>query len=188
MLASALRVRTSVTLGSPACYRRSHGLRNSPLRARIVSSASISGSSMPPFHLAFPTHNVQASRDFYGGLLQCPEGRSSERWVDFNLYGHQIVCHQVDGYTADASANAVDGDPVPVPHFGLAMSVDDFHQLAERVRTAGIEFVIEPHLRFQGQPGEQYTMFFKDPSGNSLEFKAMTNPENLFARYTVEAG
>jgi extradiol dioxygenase family protein len=106
--------------------------------------------------------------------------------VDYNFYGHQIVCHLVDGYIASASANAVDGDPVPVPHFGLALSVEQFFELAERVRQARIAFIIEPHLRFQGAPGEQWTMFFKDSSGNSLEFKAMTNPANLFAKYHVE--
>jgi uncharacterized protein len=106
--------------------------------------------------------------------------------VDFNLYGHQIVAHVVDGYSAASAVNAVDGDPVPVPHFGLALSVEQFHELAEKARSAGVHFEIAPHLRFQQQPGEQWTMFFKDQSGNCLEFKAMTSPENLFARYTVE--
>eukprot|EP00897_Mesotaenium_endlicherianum_P008170 jgi/Mesen1/7381/ME000382S06588 len=119
-------------------------------------------------------------------VLECPEGRSAATWVDFNLYGHQIVCHLVPNYDATTTANAVDGDPVPVPHFGLALTVDDFHSLAERVRAAGVAFVIAPHVRFAGMPGEQWTMFFKDHSGNALEFKAMTNPENLFARYHVE--
>ena len=107
------------------------------------------------------------------------------RWVDFSLYGHQIVAHKVDGYNAAASVNAVDGDPVPVPHFGLALSVDQFHGLAQRAGDAGVHFEIKPHVRFRGQPGEQWTMFFRDTSGNCLEFKAMTTPENLFARYTV---
>lgn len=101
------------------------------------------------------------------------------------MYGHQIVAHLVDGYKANKSQNKVDGDEVPIPHFGLCLSIDQFHSLANRVRKAGVEFAIEPHLRFEGQPGEQWTMFFYDPSGNPLEFKAMTTPENLFAKYTV---
>ncbi|KXZ53250.1 hypothetical protein GPECTOR_7g1144 [Gonium pectorale] len=117
-----------------------------------------------PFHLAFPVRDVEEARQFYGGILGCPEGRSAATWVDFNLYGHQIVAHLVRGYNAAASHNAVDGDPVPVPHFGAALTVDEFHSLAERLK---------------------WTMFFHDPSGNALEFKAMTNPDNLFAKYTV---
>lgn len=139
-----------------------------------------------PFHLAIPVHDIQAARDFYGEVLELPEGRSAKTWVDFNLYGHQLVCHQVANYNAESSANPVDGDPVPVPHFGLAMSVPNFLDLAERVKARGVQFIIEPHVRFVGQPGEQWTMFFKDKSGNSLEFKAMTNPNNLFAKYVVE--
>lgn len=144
-----------------------------------------SSSAMPPFHLAFPVSDLKQTKSFYGSLLGCPEGRSAAGWVDYNLFGHQIVCHQVKGYNANASANAVDGDPVPVPHFGLALSVQQFHELADRVKQADVQFVIQPHLRFKGQPGEQWTMFFKDPSGNALEFKAMTTPENLFAKYYV---
>ena len=120
-------------------------------------------------------------------VLGCVEGRSSTTWVDFSLYGHQIVAHLVVGYEAARNANAVDGDPVPVPHFGLALSVDQFHILAERLRQKGVSFAIEPHLRFHGQAGEQWTMFFQDPSGNALEFKAMTTPENLFAKNNVAA-
>lgn len=139
-----------------------------------------------PFHLAIPVHDIQAAREFYGGVLGLPEGRSAKTWVDFNLYGHQLVCHQVTNYNAESSENAVDGDPVPVPHFGLAMSVSNFLDLAERVEATGVQFIIKPHIRFSGQPGEQWTMFFKDKSGNSLEFKAMTNPNNLFTKYVVE--
>ena len=117
--------------------------------------------------------------------MGCAEGRSADTWQDFNLYGHQIVCHLVKGYSAEASHNAVDGDAVPVPHYGLALSVKDFQALAQQLEGRGTDFVIKPHLRFKGQPGEQYTMFFKDPSGNALEFKAMTNPANLFAKYHV---
>lgn len=141
--------------------------------------------SMPPFHLAFPVNDLEQTKSFYGSLLGCAEGRSAAGWVDYNLFGHQIVCHQVKDYNASASANAVDGDPVPVPHFGLALSVQQFHDLADRVQQAKVDFVIQPHLRFEGQPGEQWTMFFKDPSGNALEFKAMSNPGNLFAKYFV---
>ncbi|WIA42928.1 hypothetical protein OEZ86_008842 [Tetradesmus obliquus] len=143
---------------------------------------------LPPFHLAFPVRDVQEAREFYTKVLGCTEGRSSARWQDFSLFGHQIVAHQVDGYNADAACNAVDGDPVPVPHFGAALTVQQFQALAERVRAAGVAFIIEPHLRFKGQPGEQLTLFFKDPSGNSLEFKAMSNPGNLFAKYQVQEG
>lgn len=106
--------------------------------------------------------------------------------MDYNFYGHQIVCHLVDNYNAAASVNAVDGDPVPVPHFGLALTVEQFHKLAARMEEAGVHFEIAPHIRFAGQPGEQWTMFCFDPAGNALEFKAMTEPANLFARYTVE--
>lgn len=140
----------------------------------------------PPFHLAFPVHDIAAARAFYGGTMCCSEGRSAKTWVDFSLFGHQIVAHLVPGYTAAAAQNAVDGDAVPVPHFGAALSVEQFHSLAARLQAAGVEFVIPPHLRFQGQPGEQWTMFFRDPSGNALEFKAMTHPENLFAKYVVD--
>ncbi|GLI64683.1 hypothetical protein VaNZ11_008037 [Volvox africanus] len=141
--------------------------------------------SIPPFHIAFPVHDIQAARDFYGGVLGCPEGRSATSWVDFNLYGHQVVAHLVRGYNAAASHNAVDGDPVPVPHFGVALGEQQFHALADRLKEKGVKFVIEPHLRFRGKPGEQWTMFLLDPSGNALEFKAMTHPDNLFAKYTV---
>ncbi|KAK9813730.1 hypothetical protein WJX73_005518 [Symbiochloris irregularis] len=139
-----------------------------------------------PFHLAFPVRDVVEARDFYGGKLKCTEGRSAASWVDFSLFGHQIVCHEVKGYNAASSHNDVDGDPVPVPHFGLALSVPQFQSFADQIEESGISFIIKPHLRFEGQPGEQYTMFFKDPSGNALEFKAMTKPENLFARYYVQ--
>lgn len=139
-----------------------------------------------PFHLAIPVRDVQEAREFYINLLGFTEGRSAKTWVDINFFGHQLVCHRVEGYQASSSANQVDGDPVPVPHFGTVLSIDDFKGFAEKLKSAGIKFVIEPHLRFVGMPGEQWTMFFKDPSGNSLEFKAMTNPDNLFAKYVVE--
>mmetsp|Transcript_4252 Transcript_4252/g.9121 ORF Transcript_4252/g.9121 Transcript_4252/m.9121 type:complete len:234 (-) Transcript_4252:92-793(-) len=139
-----------------------------------------------PFHYAFPVHSLDEAKDFYGDVLGCAEGRSSEKWQDYSLHGHQIVCHWVgNDYRCVDYYNPVDGDEVPVPHAGLALTVEQFHALAERVREAGVKFIIEPHLRFQGAPGEQWTMFFKDPSGNNLEFKAMTKVENLFAKYNV---
>mmetsp|Transcript_65443 Transcript_65443/g.77467 ORF Transcript_65443/g.77467 Transcript_65443/m.77467 type:complete len:228 (+) Transcript_65443:64-747(+) len=139
-----------------------------------------------PFHYAFPVHDLAVAKQFYGTVLGCVEGRSSEKWQDYSLHGHQIVAHWVgNDYRCQDYYNPVDGDEVPVPHTGLALTVEQFHSLAERVREAGVAFIIEPHLRFQGMPGEQWTMFFKDPSGNNLEFKAMTNPGNLFAKYNV---
>lgn len=139
-----------------------------------------------PFHLALPVHDLDIAKEFYGNIMGCAEGRSSEKWQDYSLHGHQIVCHWVgNDYRCQDYFNPVDGDEVPVPHFGLALTVDEFHALADRLKKAGIQFIIEPHLRFKGQPGEQWTMFFKDPSGNNLEFKAMTNIDNLFAKYNV---
>lgn len=139
-----------------------------------------------PFHYAFPVHDLELAKNFYGTVLGCAEGRSSEKWQDYSLHGHQIVCHWAgNDYRCQDYYNPVDGDEVPVPHAGLALTVDEFHELAARLKEHGVQFIIEPHLRFQGQPGEQYTMFFKDPSGNNLEFKAMTKTENLFAKYNV---
>jgi extradiol dioxygenase family protein len=134
------------------------------------------------FHLAFPVHDLEAARAFYGGLLECPEGRSSETWIDFNLYGHQIVAHLQEGKTSVEVSNAVDGHDVPVPHFGVILSMAEWKELAERVRRAGIQFVIEPYIRFEGQTGEQATMFFLDPSGNALEFKAFADMAQVFAK------
>jgi hypothetical protein len=139
---------------------------------------------LAPFHLAFPVHDLAAARAFYGGLLGCPEGRSSAQWVDFDLYGHQVVAH-LDPALDPARAthhNAVDGHGVPVPHFGVVLGWDDWHRLAERLRAAGVAFVIEPYVRFRGAAGEQATMFFRDPSGNALEFKAFQDPARLFAK------
>lgn len=124
---------------------------------------------------------------FYGKLLGLEEGRSSTKWIDYSLFGHQIVCHLVGpSYKGIDYFNPVDSDDVPVPHFGVCLTVPDFHALAAKLKAANVKFVIEPHIRFTGQPGEQWTMFFKDPSNNNLEFKAMTTPENLFARYVVK--
>jgi hypothetical protein len=136
---------------------------------------------LPPFHLAFPVDDLAAARRFYGELLGCTEGRSAQEWVDFELYGHQIVAHLAPGILR-RSANSVDGESVPVPHFGVVLPMDEWRRLAERLGEAGVEFVIPPTIRFEGQLGEQATMFFLDPSGNALEFKAMSNPANLFAK------
>jgi extradiol dioxygenase family protein len=137
---------------------------------------------MPPFHLAFPVDDLAAARRFYGELLGCPEGRSADEWVDFDLYGHQIVAHLAPDQVGRRSTNDVDGEHVPVPHFGLVLSMGDWKQLAEKLQAADVEFVIEPTVRFEGQPGEQATMFLLDPAGNALEFKAMANPAKLFAK------
>ena len=137
--------------------------------------------SVPPFHLAFPVHNIDAAREFYGGLLKCPEGRSAPTWIDFNLYGHQIVTHLKEGMEAATHQNPVDGHDVPVPHFGVVLNWDEWEALAKRLQSAGVEFVIEPYVRFAGEVGEQATMFFLDPSGNALEFKAFKDMSQLFA-------
>ena len=134
-----------------------------------------------PFHLAFPVTSLEAARAFYGELLGCPEGRSAEDWVDFDFFGHQLVAHRAPD-TTRLQHNAVDGDAVPVPHFGVVLDMDDWQALADRLRAAGTEFVIEPHVRFAGQPGEQATMFLLDPCGNALEFKAFADRGQLFAR------
>lgn len=134
------------------------------------------------FHLAFPVHDLAAARDFYGGVLGCPEGRSSDVWIDFDLFGHQIVAHLQRGRAGVESTNPVDGHEVPVPHFGVIVSPAQFDELAERVRRAGVSFVIEPYVRFRGEPGEQSTMFFLDPSGNALEFKAFADRSRVFEK------
>lgn len=138
--------------------------------------------SIPPFHLAFPVTSLAKARAFYGELLGCPEGRSNEDWVDFDFYGHQIVAHLAPEEARGVAAHDVDGDAVPVRHFGAVLPMDAWQALAERLRTAGTRFVIEPHIRFVGQPGEQATMFLRDPCGNALEFKAFAEPSRLFAK------
>jgi uncharacterized protein len=138
--------------------------------------------TLPPFHLAIPVHDIEAARHFYGEVLGFGRGRSAERWTDWDVEGHQVVTHQVDGHVnAVAGTNPVDGHEVPVPHFGLVLGVERFQELARRLTDAGTDFVIEPHVRFQGEPGEQWTMFFLDPSGNALEFKALADLGQLFA-------
>ncbi len=137
--------------------------------------------ALPPFHLAFPVDDLAEARRFYGDLLGCVEGRSSEEWIDFNFHGHQIVAHLATGSTGDRASNHVDGHGVPVPHFGLVLERAQWDALAAKLREAGTEFVIEPTVRFKGKPGEQATMFLRDPAGNALEFKAFADPGQLFA-------
>ncbi|KAF1052846.1 MAG: hypothetical protein GAK41_00956 [Burkholderia gladioli] len=135
-----------------------------------------------PFHIAFPVHSLEAARAFYGELLGCPEGRSSAEWADFNLFGHQIVAHLAPEEAGIAPTNAVDGHGVPVRHFGALLTMEQWHVLADKLRAVGTKFVIEPYIRFKGEPGEQATMFFLDPSGNALEFKAFADLGKLFAK------
>ena len=136
-----------------------------------------------PFHLAIPVHDLAAARAFYGELLGCREGRSSERWVDFDFWGHQIVVHSASEQDCGArTRNPVDGDAVPVPHFGAVLAWEAFDTLAARLRERGVEFLIEPRTRFEGLAGEQRTMFFADPSGNALEFKTFRDSARLFAQ------
>ncbi len=136
--------------------------------------------SLRPFHLAFPVHDLAAARSFYGDLMGCPEGRSSEEWVDFDFYGHQIVAH-LGGEQAGPHSSAVDGRAVPVPHFGVVLSMADWEALARTLCAANTAFIIEPTVRFRNEPGEQATMFLTDPSGNALEFKAFADDAALFA-------
>lgn len=134
------------------------------------------------FHHAFPVHDIQAAREFYVGVLGCTEGRSAERWIDFDLAGHQLSAHLVERTRERNATNPVDGDDVPIPHFGLILGWEDWHAFAERLRARGVRFVIEPHVRFRGKAGEQATMFLCDPSGNALEFKAFQDQARIFAR------
>ena len=141
--------------------------------------------TLRPFHLAFPVHDLAAARAFYGDVLGCAEGRSSDHWIDFDFGGHQIVAHLDAAARPVAVTNAVDGHDVPVPHFGIVLTMDDWQALAKRVEAAGVAFGIAPHIRFKGQAGEQATMFFRDPSGNALEFKAFADDAQLFATATA---
>jgi extradiol dioxygenase family protein len=138
--------------------------------------------NVPPFHLAFPVASLTEARAFYGERLGCPEGRSSDAWVDFDFHGHQIVAHLAPEELRATAAHDVDGDNVPVRHFGLVLDMPAWEALANRLRAAGTQFVIEPHVRFKGQPGEQATMFLLDPSGNALEFKAFADRRQMFAK------
>ncbi|WP_250503140.1 MULTISPECIES: VOC family protein [unclassified Caballeronia] len=138
--------------------------------------------AMPPFHLAFPVHSLAAAREFYGELLGCPEGRSSDAWVDFDFYGHQIVAHLAPEECGHRTTSAVDGDAVPVRHFGVVLPIPQWNELADKLRAADTRFIIEPHVRFKGEVGEQATMFFLDPSGNAVEIKAFADMSSLFAK------
>lgn len=140
-------------------------------------------SAIRPFHLAMPVSDLKQARSFYGDLLGCNEGRSASHWVDFDFFGHQFVCHlDESGSRADPLRNAVDGDSVPVPHFGVILMMDDWKTLRDRLQAAAVKFVIEPRIRFAGKPGEQATMFFTDPSGNALEFKAFASDSQIFEK------
>lgn len=137
---------------------------------------------LSPFHVAIPVHNLEECRIFYREVLNCEEGRSSDLWVDFNFFGHQLVIHYKPKSTEELQSNPVDGKHVPVPHYGVVLPWKSFQDFAQNLRSKGIEFIIEPYLRFEGQVGEQATMFFMDPSGNALEFKAFKNIGQLFAK------
>lgn len=137
--------------------------------------------SLSPFHLAIPVHDLQKASVFYREVLGCEEGRSSDHWVDFNFFGHQLVIHLKEAIQEEAPTNAVDGKEVPIPHFGVVLDMNSFTNFSERLKKRNISFIIEPYIRFKGLPGEQATMFFKDPSGNALEFKAFANMNQLFA-------
>jgi extradiol dioxygenase family protein len=138
--------------------------------------------TMPPFHLAFPVADLDATRAFYEGLLGCRVGRTDALWIDFDFFGHQISAHLKPEETAPARTNAVDGDQVPVRHFGAILGWDDWHRLADRLKAAGATFIVEPHIRFKGEVGEQATFFILDPSGNALEFKSFRDMGRVFAR------
>ena len=143
---------------------------------------SESQTAIPPFHLAFPVHDLGLARQFYGELLGCPEGRSSDQWIDFNFYGHQIVAHLSPDEIGEASTSKVDGHGVPTRHFGAVLPMREWTFMAEKLKAAGVAFVIEPYVRFAGQPGEQATMFFLDPSRNAIELKAFADIGKLFAK------
>jgi extradiol dioxygenase family protein len=147
-----------------------------------MQSPTTNPAPLSPFHLAFPVHDIAEARRFYGGVLGCPEGRSADDWVDFNFYGHQIVAHLAPGETGESQRNAVDGHGVPVRHFGIVLPMADWEALAQRLAGLDTKFIIEPHTRFKGQPGEQATMFFLDPSGNAIEIKAFGDIRMLFAK------
>ena len=138
--------------------------------------------TLRPFHLAFPVRDIAEARAFWGGLVGCPEGRSAPDWVDFDFYGHQIVAHLAPEAAQAGASNPVDGHDVPVPHFGIVLTLEDWQALADRLTAAGVTFAIEPHIRFKNEPGEQATMFFLDASGNALEFKAFADDAQVFAK------
>ena len=135
---------------------------------------------LPPFHLAIPVHNLKKAHDFYGNLLNCQQGRSSSHWIDYNFFGHQLVVH-LDEKFNNNSFNTVDGKEIPVPHFGLVLDWTDWQSLKDKLATVKVDFIVDPYIRFQGEMGEQATMFLLDPSSNALEFKAFKNIDQLFA-------
>ena len=135
-----------------------------------------------PFHLAIPVHDLEKSRDFYKNILGCDEGRSSDQWVDFNLFGHQLVIHYKEKSTEKSKTNPVDGKDVPIPHFGVILEWNQFHNFSNQLIEKGITFIIDPYIRFKGLPGEQATMFFKDPCGNALEFKSFKDFNQIFEK------
>ncbi len=137
---------------------------------------------MQPFHIAIPVHNLAEARAFYSNVMGFREGRSDTQWVDFNMFGHQLVIHEVNGQKQNVDFNPVDDHSVPIPHYGVVLKWDDFHELVEKLKVHKIKFMIEPYIRFEGKPGEQATMFFMDPSGNALEFKAFKDISQLFAK------
>jgi extradiol dioxygenase family protein len=153
-----------------------------PMTASPTSTSITPNKILPPFHLAFPVHDLSVARQFYGDLLGCSEGRSSSEWVDFNFYGHQIVAHLAPEECGHRHTSAVDGHNVPVRHFGAILPLLEWETLADRLKAGGTQFVIEPYIRFKGEPGEQATMFFLDPSGNAIEFKAFATLDNLFVK------
>jgi len=139
-------------------------------------------SKLTPFHLAIPVDNIPVCRKFYGEILGCEEGRSSDHWVDFDLFGHQLVIHYKEKYKEQIHTNTVDGKNVPVPHFGVVLEWDTFHKFSDELTKKGVKFIIEPYIRFEGQPGEQATMFFMDPAGNALEFKSFKDFNKIFEK------
>ena len=159
------------------------GVDKKTLLFKIILLLSLQLNPMlPPFHLAIPVSDLELTRNFYHEVLGCEEGRTDTHWVDFNFFGHQLVLHQKEGLKPASVSNPVDGKEVPVPHFGVVLSIDDWNSLAERLRAQRIEFIIEPYTRFEGEVGEQRTMFFQDPEGNALEFKAFADLSGLFAK------
>ena len=167
-------------MGGLLCVRCGPFLYEDTLAENRHSSAL---DMLPPFHLAIPVRDLAEARAFYGDLLGCAEGRSSEAWVDFNFFGHQLVCHQTRSHEWEESSNPVDGHDVPVPHFGAVLELPVWEALADKLRQANTAFVIEPHVRFKGQVGEQAMMFLLDPSGNAIEFKSFRNiAEELFKK------
>ncbi len=142
----------------------------------------MSNDTMPPFHLAFPVRDLAEARSFYGELLECPEGRSSDEWIDFNFFGHQIVAHLSPDECRETATSGVDNHQVPVRHFGAVLSIPSWQVLADKLKAASTKFIIEPYVRFKDQPGEQATMFFTDPSGNAIEIKAFKDMQSLFAK------